>query len=100
MDALREKSAKDDSTAPSQRRTVIFQKAFLDNIRRNGRLDELDLVKAFKTNTFLKDLSIPKLLKDALLAPKMMKRDKLHLSGKKARDRAIVNRIFAKCGEA
>lgn len=100
MDALRQKSVEDGSANKAQRRTVIFQKAFLDNIRRNGRLNELELVGMFKTNAFMKDLSIPLLLKDALLAPQMMKRDKLHLVGEKARDRKIVDRIFAKCTEA
>ena len=55
---------------------------------------------AFKTQAFLKDLSIPLLMKDALLAPQMMKRDKLHFAGKPARDRQVVDRIFAKCAEA
>lgn len=100
MDALRQKSVEDGSANKTQRRTVIFQKAFLDNIRRNGRLNELELVGMFKTNAFMKDLSIPLLLKDALLAPQMMKRDKLHLVGEKVRDRTIVDRIFAKCTEA
>ena len=31
---------------PAPRRTVVFQQAFLDNIRRNGRLNELELIGA------------------------------------------------------
>lgn len=100
IDALREQSAQDGTVAKTQRRTAIFQQVFLDNIRRHGRLNELELVGAFKTQAFLKDLSIPLLMKDALLAPQMMKRDKLHFAGKPARDRQVVDRIFAKCAEA
>lgn len=99
MDALREKSVENGSASKTQHRTVIFQKAFLDNIRRNGRLNELELVGQFKTSAFMKDMSIPLLMKDAILAPLMMKRGKLHLVGEKVRDRKIVDRIFAKCSE-
>lgn len=82
---------------PVQKRTVIFQKAFLNNIRRNGRLNELELVGFFKTGAFLKDLSVPFLFKDSLLAPKMMSRGKFHLLGEKVNDRDLVRRIFDRC---
>jgi hypothetical protein len=60
----------------------------------------LDLVRQFKTAVFFKDLSIPFLLKDALLGPRMFQRGKLHLAGQKVRDRALVERIFARCLQA
>ena len=97
MDALRQLSFENAVEIPAIRRTVVFQKAFLNNIRRNGRLNELDLVRQFKTAVFFKDLSIPFLMKDALLAPRMLQRGKLHLSGEKVRDRALVDRIFGRC---
>jgi heterodisulfide reductase subunit C len=97
MDALRQLSVENNVDMPPARRTVVFQRAFLNNIRRNGRLNELELVIAFKTMGFLKDVSIPFLFKDALLAPKMMRRGKFHLVGEKVRDRAVVERIFARC---
>ena len=87
MDALRELSVEAGLAAPAQQRTIAFQQAFLQNIRRNGRLNELELVGQFKTSVFFKDLNLPFLFKDALLAPKMMQRGKFHLTGEKVRDR-------------
>jgi hypothetical protein len=75
----------------------LFQKAFLSNIRRNGRLNELELIGVFKFSTFLHGRSLSFLLKDATLAPQLMKRKKFHLVGEKAHDRAVVARIFARC---
>jgi heterodisulfide reductase subunit C len=100
LDALRQLSVEWDVASPEYRRTVIFQQAFLDNIRRNGRLAELDLVRQFKTRGFLHDLSIPHLFKDALLAPQMLSRGKLHFMPGKVRDRGIVGRIFDRCQKA
>lgn len=97
VDALRELSAAGGKSAHDQARTVVFQQAFLDNIRRNGRLNEIELVAWFKTKAFAKDFSVPMLFKDAMLGPKMMQRGKFHLKGEKVRDRAVVARIFDKC---
>ena len=97
MDVLRQLAIQQGVAAPAQRRIYLFQRAFLQNIRRFGRLNELELVRQFKTSVFFKDLSIPFLLKDALLGPKMLQRGKLHLVGEKVRDRAVVDRIFERC---
>ncbi len=97
MDFLRQLSVERAASAPSAHRTVLFQKAFLRNIRRNGRLDELELVRVFKTSAFLNDLDIPFLFKDASLAPRMRQRGKLKLHGEKARDRGVLDRIFERC---
>jgi heterodisulfide reductase subunit C len=97
MDALRQLSAEAGVASAACRRTVIFQEAFLDNIRRNGRLAEIELAGAFKTRAFCGDLSVPMLLKDSWLAPRMMKRGKFHLRAEKVKDRGIVRRIFERC---
>lgn len=97
MDALRQLSIEHGVAAPAQRRTILFQQAFLDNIRRNGRLAELDLVRKFKTQGFLDDLSVPQLFKDALLGPQLLRRGKLHLRSRRVKDRKLVGRIFARC---
>ena len=97
MDALRQLSAERGVATPAQQRIVLFQKAFLRNIRRNGRLNELELIAEFKLSTFLRGRSFSFLLKDATLAPELMKRKKFHLVGEKAHDRAVVARIFARC---
>ena len=97
IDALRQAAIQAGEIPTAQRRTVLFQQAFLDNIRRNGRLREIELVAAFKTKAFLGDLSIPFLFKDAMLAPKMNAKRKLHLAGERPTDRGIVERIFNRC---
>lgn len=97
MDALRQTSFESGVAAGPARRTLLFQKAFLQNVRRNGRLNELELIAAFKTAAFLGDHSVPLLFKDAMLAPKMRARGKLHLIGEKVHDRRVVDRIFARC---
>lgn len=100
MDALRQLAFEEGLASPAQRRTVVFQQAFLNNIRRNGRLNELELVGSFKTRSVLHDLNLPFLFKDATLAPRMMTRRKFHLLGGKVRDRALVGRIFERCEAA
>jgi heterodisulfide reductase subunit C len=97
MDALREISLAEGMVAPSERPVVAFQQAFLDNIRRNGRLAELELIAQFKTAVFFRTGRAAFLFKDAGLAPQMSKRKKLHLLPGKVRDRKVVARIFAKC---
>ncbi|NLE60879.1 MAG: heterodisulfide reductase subunit C [Planctomycetes bacterium] len=97
IDALRQLSVEQNVASPAQQRTVVFQKAFLDNIRRNGRLKELELVGFFKVGAFLKGPSLTFLFKDSLLAPKMMTRGKFHLLGESVKDRDVVRRIFDRC---
>ena len=97
MDALRQISAARDLTAPSRRRVLAFQKAFLASIRRHGRLNEIELTATFKLAAFLNDRSVPLLFQDALLAPELRKRGKLRLAGGSVKDRGVVERIFERC---
>lgn len=97
MDALREISLAQGKVCAAQHSVVAFQQAFLDNIRRNGRLNELELIAQFKGVVFLRTASPVFLFKDAGLAPRLSKRKKLHLVPERARDRKVVKRIFAKC---
>lgn len=97
MDEMRQLSIEKGAASPAQQRTILFQLAFLQNIRRFGRTNEMELIRVFKTSVFFKDLNIPMLFKDAMLGPEMLKRRKLHLSGEKVRDRQLVARIFQRC---
>ncbi|MCE5268869.1 MAG: 4Fe-4S dicluster domain-containing protein [Planctomycetaceae bacterium] len=97
MDALRELAVKQGKASKKRLRTLLFQQAFLDNIRRNGRLREVELIGEFKTRAFLKDSNISLMLSGAMLAPALLKRKKFHLVGERAKDRAVVARIFEKC---
>ena len=97
IDALRSQSIEKGTVSPAAQRTVTFQQVFLQNIRKNGRLNEVDLIKAFKIKGFFQDYNIPFLFKDAMMAPQLMKRGKFHLKGEKVKDREIVERIFRRC---
>jgi heterodisulfide reductase subunit C len=97
MDALRQIALERGFVPEAGRRTLLFQKAFLENIRRNGRLRELELVGMFKLRAFLGDRSLRALMKDSFLAPKLLQRGKLHFGGQRVKDRAVVGRIFARC---
>jgi heterodisulfide reductase subunit C len=99
VDALRQLAVEEGVASEERLRTVVFQQAFLDNIRRNGRLCELELIGVFKTKAFFRDKNIPLLFKDAMLAPQLIKRKKFHPLGERVRDRNVVRRIFEKCGE-
>jgi heterodisulfide reductase subunit C2 len=97
MDALREMAAEQGKTPKERLRTVLFQQAFLDNIRRNGRLCEVELIGAFKMRAFFKDGNMPLLMDGATLAPSLIRRKKFHLRGERVKDRGVVSRIFDKC---
>jgi heterodisulfide reductase subunit C len=99
MDALRETSIAQGKVAASQQPVVAFQRAFLENVRRNGRLNELELIASFKTDVFFHSGRFGFLFKDAGLAPQLSKRKKLHFMPEKARDREVVSRIFARCSK-
>lgn len=97
MDVLREEAAKKGVVPKDMQRVLTFQKAFLSNIRKYGRVNEVELIRDFKIIAFAKDFNVPLLIKDALLAPKLMQRGKFHLRGEKVCDRGVVERIFARC---
>ena len=98
MDALKQIAFEKKIVNKKVRRTVIFQKTFIDTIRRNGRLNELELTGFFKFNGFLNDFSILKLMADGKFAIPMILRNKLHFKpGAPVKDKAVVKRIFEKC---
>jgi heterodisulfide reductase subunit C2 len=97
MDGFRQLAAEKGEVSPAVQRVLVFQRAFLDSVRRNGRVNEVELIAQFKALAFMKDFSVPLLMKDALLAPKLMQRGKFHLVGEKVKDRAVVKRIFDRC---
>lgn len=97
MDALREASLAHGKANPESFPIAAFQKIFLENICRNGRLNELELIGQFKIDVLLHTGRVSPLFKDAGLAPQLGKRKKLHLLPGKTRDRGVVGRIFKRC---
>jgi len=100
MDALKEISLEKKCVHPKQKRIVAFQRAFLNAVERNGRLNEIELVAEYKIRGFLGDGNPILAMKDADLGLPMLLRNKLHVKiGSPVKDKAIVKRIFAKCRE-
>ena len=97
MDAVKQIAIERGLVADSQMRTLVFQRAFLDNIRKYGRLHELGLVQMFKMAAFMNDYSVIKAMEGAMLGPKMLMKGKLHLAATKVKDRGVVKRIFERC---
>jgi heterodisulfide reductase subunit C2 len=97
MDALRQVSFERGITSKRQAAVVLFQKAFLDSVRRNGRVNEVEMIAQYKLEGFAALHSPGFLLNGATLAPRLQMRGKLHVLGERARDRALVRRIFARC---
>jgi len=100
MDALKQISLEKKCVHPKQKRTVAFQRSFLNSIRRNGRTNEIEMVAEYKIRGFLGDGNPMLAMKDADLGLPMLLRNKLHIKlGSPVKDKALVKRIFAKCGE-
>jgi len=97
LDALRQEAAVQRTVPAGQLRIVLFQQAFLDNIRRFGRVNEMQLIAHFKVSGLVNDFNLVQLFSGALLGPKLLQRGKLHLKADGVRDASIVGRIFDRC---
>jgi heterodisulfide reductase subunit C len=97
IDALRQMSYERGMASKQQDAVVLFQKAFLDNVRRNGRMNEIQMIARYKIEGFAAIRRLGFLFNGAMLAPRMHMRNKLHIIGEKVRDRGVVRRIFARC---
>jgi heterodisulfide reductase subunit C2 len=89
IDALRE-LAIESGTAQMPRSIGAFHKAFLEQIRTNGRLHEVGLIMDYKLKT-------GDLMKDVTNAPGMFTRGKLNLRADKIEGVSEVRRIFEQC---
>jgi heterodisulfide reductase subunit C len=90
IDALREMSI--EAGAADMPRTInAFHKAFLEQIRSNGRLHEFGMVMEYK-------LRSGELMKDATSAPAMIQRGKLSFRAERIEGMSEIKRIFAMCG--
>jgi heterodisulfide reductase subunit C len=98
MDAMRQQSAREGAVAPSAERVLLFQQAFLHNIRRHGRLNELELIGLFKARDLAARADLAFLFKEAGLAPRLREKKKFHLTGETVADTGVVKRIFDRCG--
>ncbi|MDO5309751.1 MAG: 4Fe-4S dicluster domain-containing protein [Planctomycetia bacterium] len=98
MDAMRQIGVEDNLTNPAAVKVVEFQKAFLRNVRRNGRTNETEMATDFEARYFFRRFDVVNALKTGMLAPKMLARKKLEFKlGSPVKDKALVKRIFDKC---
>jgi heterodisulfide reductase subunit C len=89
IDALRE-LALDEGVATAPRSIAAFHRAFLEQIKANGRLHEVGLVMDYK-------LRSGDLMKDVANAPAMLTRGKLSLRPHRIRGMDEITRIFKAC---
>ena len=86
MDSLRQLSQEGDVT-PAEPKVVKFHEAFLDSVRRHGRVYELGMVARYKLATL-------DLFGDAKLAWKMLKKGKLRFLPSGVKGKEEIRRMF------
>ncbi len=89
MDFLRQKSISEKKANAGAKNIIAFHKSFLNSIRFTGRLYEMGLIMDYKRQSL-------NMTQDVALAPKMIRRGKLHLFPHLIKDRAQLTRIFKK----
>ncbi len=92
MEFLRQEALRRGTVNPKAKDILAFHEAFLDSIRKNGRLHEVGLISGYKLKTF-------HLFQDVLVAPKLLARGKLHALPHKIEGQDAVARIFDRCQE-
>jgi heterodisulfide reductase subunit C len=92
MDYLRQESLQTGQAHPKAKDILAFHQAFLESIRKNGRLHEVGLISSYKLKT-------GHLLQDVGVAPKLLARGKLSLLPHGIAERGKVARIFEKCAD-
>ena len=88
MDSLRQ-MGRGSGVAPAEPKVVRFHEAFLDSIRRHGRVFEVGMLARYKLGTL-------DLLSDAKLAWKMLAKCRLRFLPRGVKDKAEVRRMFEK----
>jgi len=88
MDAVRE-IALEQGVKVNQKQIIRFHKAFLNQIKKYGRLYEIGLVADYKMKTL-------ELLKDVDTAPGLFLKGKLGIFPEKIKDRKAIRKIFEK----
>ncbi len=87
MDHLRQESLRRNLAHPMAKDILAFHQAFLDAVRKNGRLYEVGLISSYKMKT-------GHLFQDLTVAPKLYMRGKLHPFPHKIQGQAKVAELF------
>ena len=91
IDQVREMSLR-AGVAAAPRRIAAFHRAFLAQVKANGRLHEMGMIMDYKLHS-------GDLMKDVTNAPAMISRGKLSLRPERIRGVDEMKRIFDRCGE-
>ncbi|MBM3241919.1 heterodisulfide reductase [Candidatus Poribacteria bacterium] len=91
MDVLKKRAVETNGTKIDQNRINTFHSAFLDNIRKKGRLHEMGMMIGYKRKMgeLFADIS-----GDMKLASSMRKKGKLKLIGKKIKGVRKIKKLF------
>jgi heterodisulfide reductase subunit C len=87
MDALRQESLRQKLVHPKAKHILQFHEAFLNEIRRDGKLNELELTLDYKMKSMA-------LFQDVQNAPSMFLKGKIALLRKRVKNRQSIQRIF------
>lgn len=87
MDYLRHESLRLNKANPAAKNIIKFHKAFLNSIKKTGRLYEMGLIIDYKSRSF-------NLLQDVTLAPTMFAKGKLKLLPEVIKNRKNIRQIF------
>lgn len=93
MNVLREIALEEGMANRDESNIVEFGKAFLNSVKKHGRISEMWMINEYKIkrpNTALQDVN---------LAPKMMAKRKISLLPHNIKDRKAIKRIFEKCNK-
>jgi heterodisulfide reductase subunit C len=91
MDVLREMALEEGLANPMEKNITTFHQAFLNSVKKHGRISELWMVNEYKMKrpkTATQDLGI---------APKMISKGKISFLPHNIKDKNAIKRIFEKC---
>lgn len=89
MDFLRQESLREDKVNPKAKDILKFHQSFLENIEKDGKMNEVGLTINYKLKTF-------NLMQDVRHAPSMFFKGKLSLFPHKAQNIKEIKRLFRK----
>jgi heterodisulfide reductase subunit C len=87
VDVLREIALREKKYPDEIARILAFHEAFLETVRKTGRLHEIGMIRDYKLRTF-------NLFEDAVLGLKMLAKGKLRFLPEKVKDKKTLERIF------
>jgi len=89
MDFFRQKSLRENKVNPKAKDILKFNQSFLENIEKNGKMNEIGLTINYKLKTF-------NLIQDVRHAPSMFFKGKLRLFPHKVQNIKEIKRLFRK----